>query len=239
MKSALCIASVSSIFLACAADPGTHPHDMSKASHEAMAKQEDQSAAAHSAQFDPAATKAEPCGRGNCWSSSNPTQEHNAEAEKHRELAAKHRAASSALAQAEAQACVGISADDRDISPFFHREDIGSVSPLTEQVRLGKAATTKRVGASIVFRSRPGMTAEWLQRVVDCHLARAAAAGHAMPEMEYCPLVLNNVSAKVVSVGNGFAVNVRSDDAATVDALLKRAEALITAPTAGETSAAK
>lgn len=226
---------------ACAADPGTHPHDMSEASHEAMAKQEDQQANAHAEQFDPSAQgKTQSCSRGGCWTSTtNPTKEHEADAQRHRELAAKHRAASAALAQAEAQACAGISDDDRDISPFAHSEDIRSVSPLTEQARTGKAVTSQTVGATIVFRAVPGMTAEWLQRVVNCHLARAAAAGHAMPEMDYCPLVLNNVTASVTSVGDGFAVNIRSNDKATVDAVLKRAQALVHSVPSGAAQASQ
>ena len=85
----------------------------------------------------------------------------------------------------------------------------------------------KRVGDSVVFRAVPGMTAEWLQGVVDCHLARAAAAGHVMPEMEYCALELKDVTAKVASVGDGFAVNIRSNEPATADQIVARAEKLV------------
>jgi hypothetical protein len=221
--------SVSAFLLACAADPGTQPHDMSSTQHEAMANQEEQAAEGHADQHDPGATeKSTQCsGKGGCWTSvSNPTAGHAEDAKRHHELAGKHRAASKALADAEAKACVGISDDDRDISPFAHREDIESVSPLVEEVKAGKGVTKKEVGATIVFRAVPGLTAEWLQRVVDCHLARAAAVGHDMPEMSYCPLVPKGVKAKVTSAGNGFAVNVSADDAATIAEIKKRADAL-------------
>ncbi|MEO8905579.1 MAG: hypothetical protein ABI627_29010 [Polyangiaceae bacterium] len=212
---------------------------MSEAQHEQMAKQEDTSATAHAAEFNPAAeTKVSRCsGKQGCWTSvSNPTKEHDDDAQQHRELAAKHRAASAALAQAETQACTGISDDDRDISPFDHREDIESVSSIQEPIKHGKHETSKLAGATVVFRAGPGMTAEWLQRVVNCHLARAAATGHAMPEMDYCPLVLNGVSAKVASVGDGFAVSLTSEDTATAAEILKRSQAL--APTATTGNAA-
>jgi hypothetical protein len=219
----------SALVLGCAADPGTQPHDMSQAQHEAMAKQEDQASAAHAEQHDPDAKQSQTTcsSKGGCWTSvSNPTAEHAADADKHRELAKKHRAASSALASAEASACVGISDDDRDVSPFDHREDIQSVSTYSENVKSGKGAVAKVMGATVVFRAVPGMTAEWLQRVVDCHLARAASVGHEMPEMDYCPLELKGVKAKVTSVGNGFAVNISSDDDNTVEQIKKRALAL-------------
>jgi len=213
---------------ACAADPGTRPHDMSAAQHQAAAEQEETAAAGHDAQYDPAATKAETQCKGRvCWTSrANPTDKHSADAQKHRELAAKHRAAGEVLKQAEAQACAGIDEEDRDVSPFYHREDIASVSPAEEQIKGGKGTTTRTSGARIVFRAVPGLTAEWLQREVDCHIARAAAMGHSMPDMEYCPLALKGVKAAVSSAGNGFAVEVTSADAQTVDEILKRARAL-------------
>jgi hypothetical protein len=226
---AMFAACLSSLMLGCAADPGTQPHDMSATQHEAMAKHEEQAAASHADQHDPEAKKEEShcTNKTGCWTSvSNPTAQHGQDAEKHRELAQKHRAASKALTSAEANACSGVPDDDRDISPFYHREDIQSISPLTEEVKAGKASTTKEVGVTVVFRAVPGLTAEWLQRVVDCHLARAAAMGHQMAGMEYCPLELKGVKAKVSSAGNGFAVNVSADDVATVAELKKRGAAL-------------
>ena len=215
----------------CASDPGTKPHDMSAAQHDAMAKQEDSAASGHAEQHDPhATTTKETCAAraGACWTSvSNPTSEHDDDAKRHAELAQKHRAAAKALTDAEARACSGISEQDRDMSPFYHREDIQSVSPLTETVRAGKSTSQKEVGATIVFKALPGMTTEWLQRVVDCHLARASAVGHEMPEMSYCPLVLKEAKAKVTSAGNGFAINVSSEDSATAAEIKKRAQSLV------------
>jgi hypothetical protein len=222
-------ACISVLVLGCAADPGTKPHDMSQAQHEAMAKEEDQAAEGHAAQHDSTATaKATECsGKGGCWTSvSNPTAQHAEDAKRHQELARKHRAASSALAAAEAQACAGIPEEDRDVSPFYHREDIESVSPLVDEFKSGKGVVKKEIGATVVFRAVPGLTAEWLQRDVDCHLARSAAMGHEMPEMSYCPLVPKGAKAKVASAGNGFAVNVSADDPATVAEIKKRAASL-------------
>jgi len=219
----------SALMFGCAADPGTQPHDMSAAQHEAMAKQEETAGETHAEQHDPNAKAAtQTCsGKGGCWTSvSNPTAQHGEDAEKHRKLAKEHRAASAALVSAEASACAGISDDDRDISPFYHREDIQSVAPYSETVKSGKSSVAKVVGSTVVFRALPGMTAEWLQRVVDCHLARASAMGHQMPEMDYCPLELKGVKAKVSSAGNGFAINVSADDDATVAEIKKRAEGL-------------
>jgi hypothetical protein len=234
------------------ATPGTRPHDMSTAEHEQAAAREDEAAKQHATRYDPASseeqirckslgpTAGSPAlaSHGPCWKSRvNPTEEHERAAERHRQIAAEHRAASQALRAAEAQACVGIEPDDRDISPFDRCEDIVSVRPLTETSGGGfnppsglgpqKAPITRKVGAVVVFRAVPGMTAEGLQQLVDCHLARNAALGHVAPEMPECPLVPRGVEARVTSTGDGFAVSIRSDDPETAREILRRAERLI------------
>jgi hypothetical protein len=223
------VAGIGALLAACGADPGTKPHDMSTAQHEAMAKNEESAASGHAEQHEPAAEqKTTNCsGRTGCWTSvSNPTAQHADDAKRHRELAQKHRAAAAALVDAEARACSGLAEDDRDISPFYHRDDIVSVAPYSETIKAGKSTTQKEVGVTVVFRAVPGMTAEWLQRGVDCHLARAAAMGHQMPEMDYCPLMSKGAKAKVTSTGSGFAINVFAEDAAAVAEIKKRAAAL-------------
>jgi hypothetical protein len=222
-----------SVALGCGSAAGTEPHAMSASDHEAMASQEEKSSETHGVQYDPAASatkKACAVGRGAaCWTSTtNPTAQHEKDSAHHRELAAQHRAGSEALRNAEASACSGVPEEDRDESPFDHPDDIRSVSPLREDVKLGKSNAPRMAGAEVVFAAVPGMTAEWLQRVVDCHLARNAAIGHetAAGDMPYCPLTLRGAQARVRSVGDGFAVAIRSDDTATAEEILRRAESL-------------
>jgi hypothetical protein len=196
----MCFAVVSG----CAA-AGTQPHEMSAAEHEARAEH--------------------PCGTDTpCWTTANrPTPMDSQRAVIDRQSAAEHRAAAKALRDAEAQACAGLSPDDRDISPFDRRQDIERVEPL--RVRDPKGIPHD-VGVTVAFRAVPGLTSEWLQRIVDCHTARNAVLGHQVPWMPDCPLVPNYITATVRSTGNGFAVDIRSDDPATRQELRKRADAL-------------
>lgn len=224
---------LASAAVACSsATPGARPHDASEASHQQSAKEHDATADAHADQYDPSATReVERCrglsrGRdfGACWTSAtNPTKEHQRTAAEHRRHAAEHRAASEALRQVEAKACSGIAEEDRDNSPFMHVEDIESVSPLTESVA---KHPPRQVGAIVKFAAVKGMTTEWLQRVVDCHVARNAALGHVVPDMPNCPLVPKGVSASVSSTDRGFAVSIRGEDAAAQREILARAQRL-------------
>jgi hypothetical protein len=219
--------------IGCGGSQGTEPHDMSAAQHESAAGAEEAAAEGHAEQYDTEATSTTTrCAaeRGVCWTStSNPTQKHEQDAAKHREHAEQHRAASKALRDAEAQACAGIDEADSDVSPFYHREDIASVSAIEHGVgsegKRGDAKAGALAGGRAVFRAVPGLTAEWLQRQVDCHRARAAAMGFNMSGMEYCPLMLKDVAAKVTSTGDGFAVDVTSSDAEVAKEVVRRMQA--------------
>lgn len=120
---------------------------------------------------------------------------------------------------------MGVSDDDRDESPFDHREDIASVEALPPGAGAGKGAP-KAEGAIVNFRAVPDMTAPGLQRVVDCHLARNAALGFDVPEMPDCPLVPKGVTAQVTATATGFAVTIRSEDPKAAEEVLRRARAL-------------
>lgn len=186
----------------CAATGGT----MTAAEHENAARQE--SARAESAQQRaqaacPGYESQDACYR--YWTSfRNPTQRDFAAARKHRELAERHRQASQALRDAEARACVGVPAAERDISPFVHLEDIVAVEPI-EVDRGGDSLS----GVRVVFRPLPNMSADWLQHVVDCHLARNAVIGYGDESKDSCPLQVRNVTALVHPVPAGLAVDIR------------------------------
>lgn len=203
---------------ACAADPGTRPHDMSQAGHEQAAQAEE----AKAAQYDQECT---PQPGVVCWTDES---DQAAEAQRHRELAAEHRAASQALVQAEEQACAGISEDDRDTSPFAHSADIISVTELRHDAHGEGYAGSKEdrlFGATVRFRAVPGMTAEWLQRLMDCHAARNASMGYKMEEMEFCPLMVPGAKAEVHSAHGAFDVNVTANDSTGVKEIVARASA--------------
>lgn len=226
----LVLGAFASSIVACAT-PGTKPQDMSVAAHEAAARQEEGTAAEHAAQFDPnAQASTSNCSpsaqnRAVCWESTiNPTSSHRKEADQHRAAAAAHRAASQKLIEAEAAACGGIADADRVQSPFSHREDIQRI---TLDDRQAERLTAKEpAGATVYFRAVPGLTQEWLQRIVDCHIARNASMGFNVPEMPYCPLAVQGVTARVNSAGNGFAVELRAQTREQIAELRRRVQAL-------------
>ena len=219
-----CFRLVSMALLIACASTGTRPSDMAATAHDSAASAESASASDHLSQFSPgSAPYLERCPgatglngpRVPCWTSqANPSARHLREAEDHGRMATAHRAAAQSLRDAEAQACSGLQPADRDISPFFHREDIASITPIAG-------------GASIAFRPVLGLTRDGLQAIVDCHLARSAALGYDIPEMSYCPLVPRGASAAVRPKGTMLVVEVRSDDREGAAEILRRARSLV------------
>jgi len=239
------------LLAACVATtPGGSPHDMSVAAHEREAVEHARSGERHATEYVPdAGTERMRCTSGGarpgandtfvegiCWSSvRNPTDAHHFAAEEHKRHASDHLAASAALRDAEARSCAGIAARDRDMSPFENTNDIVSVLPLVlpEADSRAKLPSERQVGAVVAFRAVPGLTAELLHRVINCHLARNAALGHSVPEMPDCPLVPRGVEAVVSPTGEGFAVALRSNDTSVAREILARAQRLAPTTTRG------
>ncbi|MDX2054611.1 MAG: hypothetical protein SFV15_19580 [Polyangiaceae bacterium] len=209
---------------ACAPGAGTQAHDMSAARHLAAAKQEDDLASQHAPGAREPRTRCTPSQGRVCWTGRTDTPDgHQHTAEEHLELAAKHRAASKELMDAEAHACAGLSDEDRDTSPFAHSADIESVTELRENARparvnVGRDAATRLAGATIVFRASPGLTVEWLQRIVDCHLARNVRWATICLKWPIAPSFLAVLPPKFTPLGVGL----RSTSARTTQRSLLR-----------------
>jgi hypothetical protein len=215
------LAFASILIAGCASTPGAKPHDMSVARHEAVAEAHESQAGDGSL-----AQRARNCpevgSESPCWALNTRA----AEAERHAKMAADHRAASQTLRDAEARACIGVPEGDRDVSPFAHADDITSITPLNETLISGRYAQQQAVGLIVIFRAVPGLTAEWLQRVIECHMARNAVLGHETAGMDYCPLVPRDIATRVTSTGNGFAVMVRGTTPKGISELAERAALL-------------
>jgi hypothetical protein len=124
----------------------------------------------------------------------------------------------------QAGACRGVPAEERVASPLERREEIVDVTEVPRDTSwrgLGAAG-----GARVVLRARPGLTAEWLQRVLECHVAQGAAAGRAGEPDARSPLAVPGARVRVQSVGDGFAVDVTASAPAAAREILRRARSL-------------
>lgn len=143
-----------------------------------------------------------------------PTPQQATQLEALRDAARSHRIASPAVRAAEGTACAGLGDDDRDVTPFFYRDDIVDVQPL----RGPDGALPGRLeGAAVTFRRVEGLSADRMQRLVDCQIARDAALEYRVPEVGWCPLAVAGTLARVAISEGGLEVRMAatSADAAT------------------------
>jgi hypothetical protein len=89
-------------------------------------------------------------------------------------------------------------------------------------------STQRAIGVDIHVQATPGMTAQWLARLVECHIVTEAAGG-ACTTSE-CPLGLDRVNVGVSTTRTGFTIELRSADAAIARELPRRAKALFESP---------
>ena len=106
------------------------------------------------------------------------------------------------------------------ITPLSERPFVARRSPLKDAKASQQA---KLVGVRLVVKPGPGVTGEWLQLLANCdrHLPL-----HAHPAQEDCPFELADTTTSVRSLGDAFAVDIKSSDPAVAQESIRRAEAL-------------
>jgi len=202
---------------ACHGREGTHPEDMSAQQHDAAAADAEAKAVEAESQYDPSVVIFDGSDCNEFCFRTNPTEDHLQEAKRLRREAERHREASHDLRVAEERACSDIPEIHRDFSPFFHSShitgaEIGDNGPIV-----------------VHFDEIPKTTSAGLQQLVDCHLARNAAMGFEMEEMDYCPLGVAGVSAAVVETDAGLDIQLVADDEQARAEVARRVGQLIAA----------
>jgi hypothetical protein len=121
--------------------------------------------------------------------------------------------------------CSGVPDELREAGPFSS-DLVERVAPLRVSALSSKLPMTSLVGVKIYIRAAPGLTAPWIHRVAECHLAR-----HSLPmpeaERDHCPLSAEEAQISVESHGGSFVVSIRTSDTEVAEDILARANALL------------
>jgi hypothetical protein len=121
--------------------------------------------------------------------------------------------------------CRGVPEAQWNGAPLTNPQDIRSVQEVRTEPPASETETVvARSGARILLRAQPGITAEWLQQVAECHLAHVGAPSPGRPAS---PLDVKGASVAVRSAGDGFAVEITSTDRKAAKEILARAQALV------------
>lgn len=135
-------------------------------------------------------------------------------------------------AEIEAEACAGVSPQERDVGPLVDRTAIERVSELRERSVSGKVVSHLVRGAEIVVRPQPGMTRVWLARVSRCHAVRHATT--ILPDRGTDPLAVTRAEVTVREGETAFVIAIRADDDEAAAEIVRRARALLPARPSGD-----
>lgn len=127
------------------------------------------------------------------------------------------------------RACYGVPASQWDGSPLLAAQTLRGVQEIKPETPVSEAETVvPRAGARLLLRATPGMTAEWMQRIAECHMAQVAAAPPWT--LTSSPLDVKGAMVAVQSSGDGFTVDITSPDVKVARDILNRAKALVPPP---------
>ena len=91
------------------------------------------------------------------------------------------------------------------------------VKELRRQTHIGRAVVIQPSGAQVFVRAEPGMSAAYLQRVINCQMTQGAGTG---------PLAVPGVTATVVEQGQHFVVQILAPNLSAAKEVQERAKAL-------------
>jgi hypothetical protein len=150
------------------------------------------------------------------------------------QTASEHLNAARQLRDAERLACTDVPTADRDAGPFANRARIESVDVLRD--RTWAKGMMQPVGVAIDLRAEPGVTEQWLSRVLECHLAHQAVVGRSA--YDWSPLSQYGAKITVTSTATGFRVTITSPDIDVARSVIAKGESLVGAPSSTATDIA-
>ena len=123
------------------------------------------------------------------------------------------------LVATELHSCHGIPEQEREHSPFAHKRAIAQITAHRE----GNAIR----GVRIMFKPIAGLTAQYLERAIQCQQARYATLGQPIGYMPEDPTLVPGAHVTVTQYGTNIEVLVETPDSDAGALALQRAQDLI------------
>ncbi len=150
------------------------------------------------------------------------------------QTASEHASAAQQLRDAERVACTGVPSKDRDAGPFADRGRIESIEILRD--RTWAKGMIQPIGVAIDLRSEPGITEQWLSRILECHMAHQAVVGRTAYDSS--PLAQYGSKVTVTATATGFRVTITSKDIDVARSVIAKGESLVGVPSGTATDVA-
>ncbi len=158
-----------------------------------------------------------------CWNGEEEAALRQLDAAEHeRRAAERERHAAQELIDAERVACAKVSPEEREHSPFAHRQEVMAVLP--------ERAGGELRGVRVVFSRVRGLTADWMRDSIACQQARWAMSGEDPALMPDDPTLVAGAQTTVFDQDGQVVVVVTADSPAVARVALARARHRLTGP---------
>jgi hypothetical protein len=129
--------------------------------------------------------------------------------------------------------CAGIPDSERDHPSALQPPQLEGVRTAMGERRLIKLSVQEVRGAELFVRPNPGVSRQWLTRVVRCHVAYHDVAGASLQESSPDPLLVNQPEITVDETDTCFVIRIKGANKTDGQEILARAQRLVSsAPTA-------
>lgn len=125
------------------------------------------------------------------------------------------------LQRAELSACADVPDAERDHGPFAHRDRIVKVEQVNRVV--SPKAPAPPAGVAVYLRAAPGVTEQWLGRVVECNAAHRAVVA----SDDRSPLSVDDTRIAITPTVDGFRIAITSESPEVARDLVQRGQSLI------------
>jgi hypothetical protein len=125
-------------------------------------------------------------------------------------------------------ACHEVPEAESHLAVLLSADDVLRVDAIGPRTHVDDPNVPPGEGARIVVAAQPFVTSAWLQKVVDCHVARRAALGQAAGASR-SPLDVAGAKIIVSAEPGTLAINIASTDRQAAREVLSRSLALVPA----------
>ncbi|MGD0674905.1 MAG: hypothetical protein ABSC94_05765 [Polyangiaceae bacterium] len=131
--------------------------------------------------------------------------------------------APAAKAPSAAELCANVPETEKARPSFLGAGEIEAVRPAMGERRLIKTTVTELRGAELVVRAEPGMTKQWIARLVRCHMAWQEAVGAEGDD----PFVTGRPSVSFDEEETNFIIRILGRDRHEGEDILARAQRFV------------
>jgi hypothetical protein len=132
-----------------------------------------------------------------------------------------------ATADEVANLCAGVPDAERDHPSMLQPPELESVRRSMGERHFIKYSVPELRGAELLVRPSPGVSRQWIARVIRCHVAYRDLPGTRVPETAADPLLVDNAEVSFGETETSFVIRIQGSTMSEGEEILARAQRLV------------